>query len=111
MLGCWLLTYLRFIFLLALFGHAFMTKTKSFLAAAAVLTGLVSTASADQKTIVETAVEAGAFKTLVKAVEAAGLAETLSREGPFTLFAPTDEAFDKLPEGTLESLLADEAKD
>jgi len=60
-----------------------------------------------QKNIVETAVEAGTFTTLVAAVQAAGLAETLSGPGPFTVFAPTDEAFAKLPEGTVESLLAD----
>jgi uncharacterized surface protein with fasciclin (FAS1) repeats len=57
------------------------------------------------KDIVQTAVAAGQFKTLVKAVEAAGLAATLSGSGPFTVFAPTDEAFAKLPAGTLESLL------
>lgn len=57
------------------------------------------------KNIVQTAVAAGQFKTLVKAVEAAGLADTLSGNGPFTVFAPTDEAFAKLPQGALESLL------
>jgi uncharacterized surface protein with fasciclin (FAS1) repeats len=55
--------------------------------------------------IVETAIAAGSFKTLVAAVTAAGLAETLSGPGPFTVFAPTDEAFDKLPAGTVEGLL------
>lgn len=58
-------------------------------------------------TIIETAVSAGSFKTLVAAVEAAGLVETLSGEGPFTVFAPTDEAFAALPEGTVEALLKD----
>jgi len=58
-------------------------------------------------TIVETAVSAGSFKTLVAAVEAAGLVETLSGEGPFTVFAPTDDAFAALPEGALEALLKD----
>lgn len=58
------------------------------------------------KTIVTLAEEAG-FTTLVTAVKAAGLAETLGGTGPFTVFAPTDEAFAKLPEGTVESLLAD----
>ncbi len=62
------------------------------------------------KNIVETAVEAGTFTTLVTAVKAAGLAETLSGLGPFTVFAPTDEAFSKLPQGTIEALLADTAK-
>lgn len=57
------------------------------------------------KNIVQTAVAAGQFKTLVKAVEAAGLVETLSGPGPFTVFAPTDDAFAKLPDGALESLL------
>ncbi|SDX90114.1 fasciclin domain-containing protein [Roseicitreum antarcticum] len=59
------------------------------------------------KDIVDTAVEAGNFTTLVAAVEAAGLVETLKGEGPFTVFAPTDEAFAALPEGTVEALLAD----
>jgi uncharacterized surface protein with fasciclin (FAS1) repeats len=57
--------------------------------------------------VVETAVAADNFETLVTAVEAAGLAETLSGEGPFTVFAPTDEAFAALPEGTVEGLLED----
>ncbi|KPK83066.1 MAG: hypothetical protein AMS25_01290 [Gemmatimonas sp. SM23_52] len=63
---------------------------------------------ADEKDIVETAVSAGSFKTLVAAVQAAGLVETLKGEGPFTVFAPTDEAFAKLPAGTLEELLRPE---
>jgi len=58
--------------------------------------------------IVDTAIEAGQFKTLVAAVQAAGLVDTLKGEGPFTVFAPTDEAFAALPEGTLESLLQPE---
>ena len=61
--------------------------------------------------IVDTAVEAGNFGTLATALEAAGLIGTLKGEGPFTVFAPTDEAFAKLPEGTLESLLQPENKD
>ncbi len=63
------------------------------------------------KDIVDTAVGAGSFKTLVAAVKAAGLVETLKGEGPFTVFAPTDEAFAKLPSGTVESLLLPENKD
>ena len=59
--------------------------------------------------IVETAVRAGSFKTLVTAVQAAGLAQTLSSPGPFTVFAPTDEAFARLPAGTVENLLKDKA--
>jgi uncharacterized surface protein with fasciclin (FAS1) repeats len=65
---------------------------------------------APMKTIVQLAVDAGNFKTLVTAVKAAGLAETLSSPGPFTVFAPTDAAFGKLPAGTIESLLADKEK-
>lgn len=57
--------------------------------------------------IVEVATEAGSFTTLLAAVEAAGLVETLQGEGPYTVFAPTDDAFAALPEGTLEALLAD----
>ena len=55
--------------------------------------------------IVDTAVAAGSFKTLVTAVKAAGLVDTLKSKGPFTVFAPNDDAFAKLPEGTVESLL------
>jgi uncharacterized surface protein with fasciclin (FAS1) repeats len=61
--------------------------------------------------IVETAEEAGSFQTLLTAAEAAGLVDTLKSEGPFTVFAPTDEAFAKLPEGTVESLLKPENQD
>lgn len=59
------------------------------------------------KDIVDTAVSTGKFKTLAAALEAAGLIETLKGKGPFTVFAPTDEAFAKLPEGTVEKLLKD----
>lgn len=62
------------------------------------------------KDIVDTAVAAGSFKTLVAAVKAAGLVDTLKSPGPFTVFAPTDEAFAKLPEGTVEALLQDKEK-
>lgn len=61
--------------------------------------------------IVETAREAGSFGTLIAALEAAGLAETLKGEGPYTVFAPTDEAFAKLPEGTVEDLLKPENRE
>jgi len=61
--------------------------------------------------IVDTAVEAGQFQTLAAALGAAGLVETLKGEGPFTVFAPTDDAFAKLPEGTVENLLKPENKD
>jgi len=62
------------------------------------------------KNIVETAIEAGSFETLVKAAKAAGLVDTLSSKGPFTVFAPTDDAFGKLPTGTIEGLLKDKEK-
>jgi uncharacterized surface protein with fasciclin (FAS1) repeats len=80
----------------------------------AVLTALplaFSTVSAKAADIVDTAVSAGNFETLVAAVKAAGLVETLKGDGPFTVFAPTDEAFAKLPAGTLEDLLKPENKD
>lgn len=64
-----------------------------------------------KKDIVDTAVGAGSFNTLVAAVTAADLVDTLKSEGPFTVFAPTDEAFGKLPEGTVESLLKPENKE
>ena len=60
--------------------------------------------------IVDTAVAAGNFKTLATALQAAGLIDTLKGEGPFTVFAPTDEAFARLPPGTVEGLLKDKAK-
>ena len=68
-------------------------------------------AGGHSKDIVDTAVGAGSFTTLVAAVEAAGLVDTLKGEGPFTVFAPTDEAFAALPEGTVEMLLLPENKD
>jgi uncharacterized surface protein with fasciclin (FAS1) repeats len=72
------------------------------------LFGAVTAKAAD---IVDTAVSAGQFNTLVTAVQAAGLVETLKSDGPFTVFAPTDAAFAKLPAGTVESLLKPENKD
>jgi|TARA_B110000116_G_scaffold267365_2_gene279578 uncharacterized surface protein with fasciclin (FAS1) repeats len=68
---------------------------------------LVTPMQAAEKDIVDTAVEAGSFTTLAAALEAAGLVDTLKGDGPFTVFAPTDEAFAKLPAGTVESLLKD----
>jgi transforming growth factor-beta-induced protein len=93
--------------------------TKSLYAVAALAASLVlpaacsSQSNATQpasKDIVQTAVDAGTFNTLVAAVKAAGLVETLQGEGPFTVFAPTDAAFAKLPAGTVESLLANPQK-
>lgn len=74
--------------------------------AAFALTG-TAFAGGHSKDIVDTAIDAGSFTTLVAAVQAAGLVDTLKGEGPFTVFAPTDEAFAALPEGTVEGLLAD----
>jgi uncharacterized surface protein with fasciclin (FAS1) repeats len=68
-------------------------------------------ATAEPKDIVDTAVAAGSFNTLAKALQAAGLVETLKGNGPFTVFAPTDEAFAKLPAGTVETLLKPENKE
>lgn len=77
--------------------------------------GLLGVARADTKSkgkdIVAVAAGAGSFNTLVAAVKAAGLVETLQGAGPFTVFAPTDEAFAKLPKGTIEDLLKPENKD
>ena len=78
--------------------------------AVAVTMGMASTVTAQSKDIVETAVAAGSFKTLAKALQAADLVTTLKGAGPFTVFAPTDEAFAKLPAGTLEDLLKPENK-
>ena len=82
------------------------------LLAAVVVMGIPAQAqkAAGTKDIVDTAVAAGSFNTLAKALTAAGLVETLKGKGPFTVFAPTDEAFAKLPAGTLEALLKDKEK-
>ena len=66
--------------------------------------------SAQAKDIVDTAVAAGSFKTLATALQAAGLVDTLKGKGPFTVFAPTDEAFAKIPKADLDALLKDKAK-
>lgn len=81
---------------------------RTFIASATTLALTTSAfAGGHSKDIVDTAVEAGTFTTLVAAVEAAGLVDTLKGDGPFTVFAPTDDAFAALPEGTVEGLLAD----
>ena len=69
-----------------------------------------SLSAAEKKDIVDTAVAAGSFKTLAAALGAAGLVDTLKGSGPFTVFAPTDDAFAKLPAGTVETLLKPENK-
>jgi uncharacterized surface protein with fasciclin (FAS1) repeats len=85
-----------------------MRFTKTLTATAMMFVASFGLQAAD-KDIVDTAVAAGSFKTLVTAVKAAGLVETLKSAGPFTVFAPTDEAFAKLPAGTLDKLLANPA--
>jgi uncharacterized surface protein with fasciclin (FAS1) repeats len=84
-----------------------MKLVSRFIAGAALAAATSFAVAAD---IVDTAVADGRFKTLVKAVQEAGLVDTLKGKGPFTVFAPTDEAFAKLPAGTLESLLQDKQK-
>ena len=79
--------------------------------AVAVMAVPLSVAHAGTKDIVDVAAGAGKFNTLVAAVKAAGLVDTLKGKGPYTVFAPTDEAFAKLPKGTVESLLKPENKD
>ena len=86
-----------------------MSKLKSALFAASFALLSMSATAAD-KDIVDTAIAAGSFKTLVTAVQKAGLVETLKGKGPFTVFAPTDEAFAKIPQAQLDALLADKAK-
>ncbi len=94
-------------------GSSVVRRLVSLVAAALLLT--LSTAAyanprASSKDIVDTAVDAGSFKTLVAALKAAGLVDTLKGKGPFTVFAPTDDAFAKLPAGTLDELLKPENK-
>lgn len=94
-------------------------RTNRFLAAAAAVAFVASAfaasrpvaAAGNTSDIVETAADAGQFKTLAAALEAAGLVEALRGQGPFTVFAPTDEAFARLPAGTVEELLRPENKE
>lgn len=91
-------------------------KKRSFVLAAAALAmvgsqiAMIRAEDPAKKDIVATAVDAGSFKTLAAALQAGGLVETLQGAGPFTVFAPTDEAFAKLPKGTVENLLKPENK-
>lgn len=87
-----------------------MTIVSRFALTLAALALSASSVFAQGKDIVQTAVDAGQFKTLAAALQAAGLVETLKGAGPFTVFAPTDEAFAKLPKGTVEDLLKPENK-
>ena len=81
------------------------------IAALAIVALAATGGQAQNKDIVDTAVSAGSFKTLAAALKAADLVDTLKGAGPFTVFAPTDEAFAKLPAGTLENLLKPENKE
>ena len=84
---------------------------RNILTVVALLPLALASVSAKADDIVDTAIAAGQFSTLVAAVQAAGLVDTLKSEGPFTVFAPTDAAFAALPEGTVENLLKPENKD
>lgn len=87
-----------------------MTRVFTIAAATLLVVGLGARGVAAEKDIADTAVAAGQFTTLAAALKAAGLIETLKGPGPFTVFAPTDAAFAKLPAGTVEALLKDKAK-
>ena len=92
-----------------------LKKTFAFATVAAVVLTVAASGTtavrAETRDVVDTAIAAGSFKTLAKALDAAGLATTPFSVGPFTVFAPTDEAFAKLPDGTLETLLKPENKE
>ncbi|MDH3731893.1 MAG: fasciclin domain-containing protein [Gemmatimonadota bacterium] len=88
-----------------------MKTSKIFSLGFAAVVALSAPLAAQDKDIVDTAVAAGSFETLVAAVQAAGLVETLKGDGPFTVFAPTDDAFAALPAGTVETLLKPENRD
>jgi len=90
--------------------NAFAKKLMAGVAVAALVLAAGTTGRAQGKDIVDTAVGAGQFNTLAAALQAAGLVETLKGKGPFTVFAPTDAAFAKLPAGTVEMLLKPENK-
>ena len=106
--------FLFFLGICLLLTQAFIIKNLKTYLLGSILSITMINAHADhhgkKKDIVDTAVAAGSFKTLVAAVKAAGLVDTLKGKGPFTVFAPTDEAFAKLPKGTVESLLKPENK-
>jgi uncharacterized surface protein with fasciclin (FAS1) repeats len=87
------------------------TLLKSLTGSIAALAIATTASAADEKDIVDTAVAAGSFKTLATALTEAGLVDALKGDGPFTVFAPTDDAFAKLPDGTVESLLKPENKE
>ncbi|HZP88997.1 MAG TPA: fasciclin domain-containing protein [Burkholderiales bacterium] len=88
----------------------FVSFLRSLLVGAALMGVSAMSIASEKADIIDTAKSAGSFNTLVAAIEAAGLADTLRGKGPFTVFAPTDAAFAKLPPGTVESLLKDKEK-
>jgi uncharacterized surface protein with fasciclin (FAS1) repeats len=90
-----------------MFRRTFLTLTS----AALIASSSIAFAEGHSKDIVDTAIGAGSFTTLVAAVQAAGLVDTLKGDGPFTVFAPTDDAFAALPDGTVADLLKPENKD
>jgi len=104
------------VFIFMCFRFKYMTNVfrkialGTFAALVAVTCSLTPAAAQAPKDIVDTAVAAGSFKTLAAALQSAGLVDTLKGKGPFTVFAPTDAAFAKLPKGTVESLLKPENK-
>jgi uncharacterized surface protein with fasciclin (FAS1) repeats len=89
---------------------SFVSLFRSFVAGAALIAASSAAVAAQEVDIIDTAKAAGSFNTLLTAIDAAGLTETLKSKGPFTVFAPTDAAFAKLPAGTVEALLKDKAK-
>ena len=89
----------------------FRRKFLALTSAVTIASASIAFAGGHSKDIVDTAIGAGSFTTLVAAIQAAGLVATLKGEGPFTVFAPTDEAFAALPEGTVQTLLLPENKD
>jgi uncharacterized surface protein with fasciclin (FAS1) repeats len=91
-------------------GDRNMLKRLVVVAALAAIVAPAAAQAGSQKDIVDTAVAAGSFNTLATALKAAGLVETLKGPGPFTVFAPTDEAFAKIPKADLDALIADKAK-
>jgi uncharacterized surface protein with fasciclin (FAS1) repeats len=91
--------------------HIVRVTALTMLVAGVIASGILPVAATPaQKDIVDTAAAAGSFNTLITAVKAAGLVDTLKSAGPFTVFAPTDAAFAKLPAGTLDALLKDKEK-
>ena len=89
---------------------SFRSLFRSFVAGAALIAASSAAVAAPPADIIDTARSAGSFNTLLAAIDAAGLTETLKGKGPFTVFAPTDEAFAKLPAGTVDALLKDKEK-